>query len=282
MSALENWSFDPVLIVTVIAAVYAYAAGLRKLWAKGRGKGLPQRRAICFFLGLAALVLALMSPLDSLAAELFSFHMVQHLILILIVAPLLIYGAPLLVITLALPSQPRKKLRRWERSRSVGAAKAVVLHPAIAGALFAFALWTWHLPTLYRSALLDDTRHVLEHASFIGASLLFWMHVIGRKRQRLDFGPAILLVFLSGLQSAALSVMLIFSGRALYPIHERGAAAWGLSALEDQQLAGAIMWTPVGLVFLITMVVLLARWLLAMDRRRPPTGAATGASWSGR
>ena len=280
MSALKNWSFDPVLIVTVVAAVCAYAAGLRKLWARGRGKGLPVRRAICFFLGLAALVLALMSPLELLSAELFSFHMVQHLILILIVAPLLIYGAPLLVITLALPSHARKQLRAWERSRSVGAAKTVVLHPAIAGALFALALWTWHLPTLYRSALLDDTIHVLEHTSFIGASLLFWMHVIGRKRQRLDFAPAILLVFLSGLQSAALSVMLIFSGRALYPIHERGAATWGLSALEDQQLAGAIMWTPVGLVFLITIVVLLARWLLAMNRRRPPTEAATGASWS--
>jgi putative membrane protein len=279
---LGGWNVDPVLIAAVAAAGCAYGAGLRKLWARGPGAGLSRRRAACFFLGLGALVTALMSPLDSLAAELFSFHMVQHLVLILIVAPLVVYGAPLLVMTLGLPYDARKRLRVLERSRPVGIVKAVLLHPAIAGALFALALWAWHLPTLYQSALLDDRWHVLEHACFVGASLLFWMEVIGRRKHRLDFGPAILLVFLSGLQSAALSVVLIFSGRALYSVHARGAAAWGLTPLEDQQLAGAIMWTPVGLVFLVTIVVLLARWLLAMDRRRPPSEAAVTASWSGR
>jgi cytochrome c oxidase assembly factor CtaG len=224
--------------------------------------------------------MALMSPLEGLAVQLFSFHMIQHLVLILIVAPLLVYGAPVLVITLALPRTTRKGLRALERSRSMVLLKSVLFHSTIAGALFALALWSWHLPSLYQSAVADDRWHVLEHSSFLGGSLLFWMHVIGRRRHRLDFGPAILLVFVSGLQSAALSVVLIFADRALYPIHARGARAWELTPLEDQQLAGAIMWTPVGLVFLVTIVVLLARWLKAMDRRRPPTEAGVTASWS--
>ena len=280
MNGLGSWSVDPVLVVTVVAAACGYALGLRRLWAGGRGRGVPPRRALSFFAGLAALVMALMSPLEGLAVQLFSFHMIQHLVLILIVAPLLVYGAPVLVITLALPLTTRKGLRTLERSRSMVLLKSVLFHSTIAGALFAVALWSWHLPSLYQSAVADDRWHVLEHSSFVGGSLLFWMHVIGRRRHRLDFGPAILLVFVSGLQSAALSVVLIFADRALYPIHARGARAWGLTPLEDQQLAGAIMWTPVGLVFLVTIVVLLARWLKAMDRRRPPTEAGVTASWS--
>jgi putative membrane protein len=280
MNGLGSWSLDPVLVVMVVAAACGYALGLRRLWAGRRGRGVPRRRAVSFFAGLAALVMALMSPLEGLAVQLFSFHMIQHLVLILIVAPLLVYGAPVLVITLALPRTTRKGLRALERSRSMVLLKSVLFHSTIAGALFAVALWSWHLPSLYQSAVADDRWHVLEHSSFVGGSLLFWMHVIGRKRYRLDFGPAILLVFVSGLQSAALSVVLIFAGRALYPIHAHGARAWGLTPLEDQQLAGAIMWTPVGLVFLVTIVVLLARWLKAMDRRRPPTEAGITASWS--
>ena len=282
MSDLGDWSFDPVLIVAVAAMAWCYLLGLRKLWAGGRGRGVPLRRAVSFFAGLVGLIVALMSPLDALAVQLFSWHMVQHLLLILIVAPLLVYGTPVLVVTLALPYTTRMGLRVLERSRPIVLLKSVLFHPAIAGAFFAVALWAWHFPSLYQSAVADDRWHVLEHSSFVSASLLFWMHVIGHRRHRLDFGPAILLVFVSGLQSAALSVVLIFSGRALYPIHARDARAWGLTPLEDQQLAGAIMWTPVGLVFLITIVVLLARWLKAMDRRRPPTEAGVPVSWSGR
>lgn len=279
---LAGWSFDPVLVLVVAAATWSYALGLRKLWAGGRGRGVPLRRAVSFFAGLFGLVVALISPLDALAAQLFSFHMVQHLVLILIVPPLLVYGAPVLVITMAFPNDTRKGLRALERLPATTRFKKVIFNSIIAGALFAAALWTWHLPTLYQAAVADDRWHVLEHSSFVGASLLFWMRVIGRKHHRLDFGPAILLVFVSGLQSAALSVVLIFSGRALYPIHARSANPWGLTPLEDQQLAGAIMWTPVGLVFLVTIVVLLARWLKAMDRRRPPTEAGVTVSWSGR
>jgi putative membrane protein len=282
MNGLGGWSFDPILVVTVAAASWGYTFGLRRLWTAGRGRGIPPRRAAAFFTGLVALVLALMSPLDELAIQLFSFHMIQHLLLILIAAPLIVYGAPVLVITLALPHTTRKGLRALERSRPMTLLKKVSFNSAIAGAVFAFALWAWHFPSLYQAAVADGRWHVLEHSSFVAASLLFWTHVIGRRRHRLDFAPAILLVFVSGLQSAALSVVLIFSGRALYPIHTRGARAWGLSPLEDQQLAGAIMWTPVGLVFLVTIVVLLARWLKAMDRRRPPTEAGASVSWSGR
>lgn len=282
MREAAGWSFDPVLVVAVTAAAWGYMLGLRRLWAGGRGKGVPLRRAVSFFVGLIGLVGALMSPLDALAAQLFSWHMVQHLVLILIVPSLLVYGAPVLVITMALPNDTRKGLRVLERLPATTRFKRVLFSSITAGALFAGALWIWHLPTLYQAAIADDRWHVLEHSSFLGASLLFWMRVIGRKHHKLDYGPAILLVFVSGLQSAALSVVLIFSGRTLYPIHAKSPNPWGLTPLEDQQLAGTLMWTPVGIVFLVTIVVLLARWLKAMDRRRPPTEAGVTVSWSGR
>ncbi len=282
MREAAGWSFDPVLVVAVTAAGWGYMLGLRRLWAGGRGKGVPLRRAVSFFVGLIGLVGALMSPLDALAAQLFSWHMVQHLVLILIVPSLLVYGAPVLVITMALPNDTRKGLRVLERLPATTRFKRVLFSSITAGALFAGALWIWHLPTLYQAAIADDRWHVLEHSSFLGASLLFWMRVIGRKHHKLDYGPAILLVFVSGLQSAALSVVLIFSGRTLYPIHAKSPNPWGLTPLEDQQLAGTLMWTPVGIVFLVTIVVLLARWLKAMDRRRPPTEAGVTVSWSGR
>jgi putative membrane protein len=144
------------------------------------------------------------------------------------------------------------------------------MNPVAGGVLFASALWTWHLPALYQAALADDLVHGFEHLSFLGAALIFWALVIGPERpRRLDYGPAMLLVFVTGLQSAALAVILIFASQALYPIHRETVQAWSLSPLQDQQLAGAVMWTPAGIVFLITVLVLLGRWLKAMNARRP-------------
>jgi putative membrane protein len=278
VNMLESMPFAAVGVISAI-----YAVGVDKLWRQGRGRGVAVRRVVSFYAGLAAVVVALASPLDELAATWFSFHMIQHLVLVLVAPPLLVYGSPLTPVTLALPQRTRRQLHRWGRSGLASKATTTVRNPVTSGILLAAALWAWHLPKLYKGAVLDAALHGLEHASFLGAALLFWGVVIGAaRRPRSDYGPAMLLVFVTGLQSAALAAILIFSSVVLYPVHD-GGGAWRISPLEDQQLAGAIMWTPMGLVLLATVITLLARWLRSLDARmeRSPVGAqADPMEWS--
>jgi putative membrane protein len=263
----------PFAAVGVMSALYA--VGVDKLWRLGRGRGVAVRRVVSFYAGLVAVAVALASPLDEMAATWFSFHMIQHLVLVLAAPPLLVYGSPLTPLTLALSPRTRRQLHRWGGSGLASKATTAVRNPVSSGILLAAALWAWHLPRLYEAAVLDTALHGLEHASFLGAALLFWGVVIGAaRRPRSDYGPAMLLVFVTGLQSAALAAIFVFSSVVLYPVHD-GGGAWRLSPLEDQQLAGAIMWTPMGLVLLATIIILLARWLRTLDARmeRSPVGA---------
>jgi cytochrome c oxidase assembly factor CtaG len=123
------------------------------------------------------------------------------------------------------------------------------------------------LPSPYQAALSDDRLHGLEHVTFVATAMLFWALVIGgRRRRRLGHGPAIVLTFVTALQSAALGVVLTFASTVLYQVHAGRTQAWGLNALEDQQLAGVIMWVPAGIVYLGVMCALLAGWMKAMER----------------
>ena len=123
------------------------------------------------------------------------------------------------------------------------------------------------MPSPYQAALGDDVLHGGEHITFVATAMLFWALVIGsRGRRRLGHGPAILLTFVTALQSAALGVVLTFASTVLYPVHASRTQAWGLTALEDQQLAGAIMWIPAGVIYLGVMCALLAGWMRAMER----------------
>jgi cytochrome c oxidase assembly factor CtaG len=193
--------------------------------------------------------------------------MVQHLMLILVGAPLLVFGAPVVPMILSLPRSVRAVTRSIERARVVDAASRAVMKPVVVLALHSIALWAWHLPSLYQAALANDGLHGLEHVSLMATAVLFWALVIGRRRRRrLGYGPAILLTFVTALQSAALGVVLTFASTPLYPVHAGRTDAWGLSALEDQQLAGAIMWIPAGIVYLAVMCALFFGWMRSMDR----------------
>lgn len=177
---------------------------------------------------------ALLPPLYQLAHALFSAHMVQHLILVLAAAPLLAAGAP--------------------RLPALGAIGVWVLH--------AGALWAWHLPVAYDAALDSDLLHGLEHLSFLVTGVLFWGFVLRRDVSSLE---RVGLVFATALQSSALGALLAFASRPLYASHLGRTSDWRMSALEDQQLAGAIMWVPPGVVYLVVMLVLLYKWFTHMD-----------------
>jgi cytochrome c oxidase assembly factor CtaG len=145
---------------------------------------------------------------------------------------------------------------------------AVLTHPLVVGVVGVGTLWLWHMPNLYEAALRNDLTHAAEHTSFLGPALLFWGIVLAHGR-RVHVGPALLLVFATMLQSGGLGALIVFAQTPLYASHEAGAAAWGLTPLQDQQLAGTIMWVPMGVVYLLAALWLVAAWLGAMDRATP-------------
>ena len=261
----QAWNLAPPVVLGIVLAASTYGLGVVALRRSGHGPG--PRRVLYFYAGLVVVTVSLVSPLDALSTTLFSAHMVQHLMLILIAAPLLVLGAPVLPVMMVLPRTVRRISRTIERAPVVDAVSRAVMNPVVVLALHSIALWAWHLPSPYQAALGDDVLHGGEHVTFVATAMLFWALVIGsRGRRRLGHGPAILLTFVTALQSAALGVVLTFASTVLYPVHASRTQAWGLTALEDQQLAGAIMWIPAGVIYLGVMCALLAGWIKAMER----------------
>jgi len=216
----------------------------------------------CYLGGLATLAVALISPLDALGEALFSAHMGQHLALILVAAPLVALGAPLAPLLWALPPGARRQVGRgWRRLRWLG-------RPGPAWLLHTLALWLWHLPGPYQAALVVPWLHLLEHLSFFGTALAFWWSVLPHGRRGYAVGA--LACFAGATQGGALGALLTFSGQPWYPVYAPRVGAWGLTPLEDQQLAGLIMWVPASLVYLGAILALLGAWLQAEEQRATP------------
>lgn len=263
------WSWDPLVLLGIVAAAAVYARGLRVFWRRvGIGRGVRAWQAAAYAGGLAALVVALVSPLDALAEALFAAHMVQHLVLMLVAAPLLVLGAPLVPALWALRRGRRHALGRWWRqARSLRAAWAALSQPGVVWALYAATLWLWHVPVLYQAALASAPIHALEHLTLLASALLFWWTALHPGRSgRLGHGLGVLYVFTAGLQSGLLGILLTFARAPWYPAYAPGEAAWGLSPLEDQQLAGLLMWVPGGLAHLLAALALFAVWLAGAER----------------
>jgi putative membrane protein len=210
---------------------------------------------------------ALVSPLDGAAASLFAAHMAQHLVLMMVAAPLLAASRPLLVVGAALPAAGRRRLRRVAARRLATA----MFHPVVVWTLGTVVLWAWHLPVLYDAAVRNDAVHAVEHVTLLGAAALLWAAVLGRSPRPLAAPAAVGLLFATMLQSSALGAVLTLAGSPLYSVHETTTAAWGLTPLEDQQLAGALMWVPPGVVYLGVMAGLLVRWLGSLDAPSAPS-----------
>jgi cytochrome c oxidase assembly factor CtaG len=201
-------------------------------------KPLPLIGAVIFAL------VALGPPLEPLTEELFSAHMVQHMIFVLAVAPLIVASGAL-----------------------AGRVPRILRSASVAFAAHALALWTWHLPDFYDAAVDSLPLHLIEHLSFLGTAILFWNVVLDASRDRLK---RVALVFGTALQSGALGVVIAFAGSVVYSSHIASAPDWDMTPIEDQQLAGAIMWVPPGIVYLCVMLMLLARALSASDAVEQP------------
>jgi cytochrome c oxidase assembly factor CtaG len=244
-----------------------------------RARRAGRREAVAFAAGWGTLALALLPPLDGLAETLFTAHMAQHVLLVGVAAPLLVLARPLPAALRALPGRTRLRVSAALRSRVVRAPWGLLSRPGVAFAVHASALWTWHLPGPHQAALGSPALHAAEHGCFLGSALLFWWVMIHGRGGRAAYGASAFFVFAAGLQGGALGALLALAPTVWYPAYD-GAAAFGLSPLEDQQLAGLVMWIPAGLVYVGAGLSLLAVWLResgARARRRDTGGWATSA-----
>jgi putative membrane protein len=257
-------NLHPVLLGGFLLAAWAYWRGQ----TSGPRRPVDSWRARCFTVALVALGLALLSPLDALSNALASAHMVQHLLLLLVAAPLLALSAPSSAILRGSPLAVRRASGRWRRRLGLTHGNLAVLrHPAAVWLLQVGVLWFWHAATPYDAALDNEFLHLLEHASFLVTAVLFWHAVIGiRGAARVSGGLGVLLVFAMAMQSVFLSVLLTFARTPWYSGYATTTASWGLDPLTDQQVAGVIMWIPAGGIYLTAALVLLVTWIRATER----------------
>jgi len=260
-----EWSLDPTALAGIVAAGLAYLVGVRRVAAAHPSNPHPVYRSWLFAGGLAAIGLALVSPIEAYEGQLFSVHMVQHLLLELVAAPLLLAGAPITLALRAANPAWRRRLLAVLQSRAVH----VLAFPVVAWVLFAAVNWGWHFSTLYDQALENDLLHYLQHASFLGASLLFWWPVVAADPGpwRLPHPVRILYLFLAMPQNSFLGVAIMSASSALFPHYVTNLRDWGPTPLEDQQLGGVIMWVVGDLAFLAAMALVVVFWMRHEERR---------------
>jgi putative membrane protein len=262
----SSWPWHPWLLAGLCAAGILYGLGVSRLRRRPAGRKAVGLGAVAAYgAGLASLFIALVSPLDKWSERLFSAHMAQHELLMVVAAPLMVLGRPLVPMLWALPAVWRRRVGLWVRRPSARAAWRWLTGPIVVWLLHGTALWILHLPSLFEAALADQLFHAFQHTCFFWTAALFWWAVTHGRYGRSGYGLSILFVFTTGLHSGALGALLAWSSTVWYHSYARLPPAWG--ALEDQQLAGLIMWVPAGLTFIIVGLALFAAWVGESETR---------------
>lgn len=264
------WGGDPVAVAGLLVAWWLYRRGLA-----GRR---TRRQSLAFGSGLLAVAVAVLSPLDALAGSLASAHMVQHLLLVLVAAPLLAVSRPLETMWRGVPVGTRRWVGR--RRRAAGLTPAALRRvplPGVAWLAHVATVWAWHAAGPYQAALRNDLVHGLEHGSFLVTGAIFWWVAL----RALDRGAAVLFVFTAALQGTVLAALLTFASAPWYPAYGQSAPAWGLAPLADQQLAGVLMWVPGGLVYAAAGLGLVVAWLRQLDEAEARPAAPVPAARAG-
>jgi putative membrane protein len=262
------WSFEPFVILSLVLSLALFASGLQRLWKESRKrKTIKPWEAACFVGGWLALFIALVSPLHAWGQVLFSAHMTQHEILMLVAAPLLVLGRPLLPFMWALPLQWSRRLGNISKISAVQKTWRVLTIPFVAWLVHAVALWSWHIPVLFEAVLHNEWVHTAQHLSFLISALLFWWALIHGPQSVMGYGAGVLYVFTTSIHSGVLGALLTFAASAWYPSYVGLTASWGLTPLEDQQLGGLIMWIPAGVVYVFAGLALFVGWMREAELR---------------
>ncbi len=265
---LTNWAFEPLVVISLILTAILYILGLTRLWrASGLDRGVRIWEATCYVLGWLALVIALVSPIHPWGKVLFSAHMTQHEVLMLVAAPLIVLGRPLVVFLFAFPSDVAKKISHWTTTSIWQSIWRAISNPFSAFLISGLTLWLWHYPPLFQATLDNEWIHAAQHTSFLATALLFWWSLMRGRQHATHYALAVLFMFATALHSGLLGAILTFARTLWYPIYSTTAEKWGLTPLEDQQLGGLIMWIPAGLIYVIAGLALIAAALRQSDRR---------------
>jgi cytochrome c oxidase assembly factor CtaG len=261
------WSPDPSVIGGTAALVVAYA-----LWLRTR----PGLRSMVFLAGIVVLLGALVSPIDRIGElYLFSVHMVQHMLLLLVVPPLLIWGLP--------PRATRDLLK----SPLVSRVESALGRPAVALPVMVVTLWAWHIPSLYQAALLNDGIHALEHLLFLVTATMFWWPVLTPvKHRRLSPPHAMMYLFGAMASISILGIILTFAPAPLYHFYVRPPDpyralalirnGWGVSVLGDQQIGGVLMWIVGGIFYILAILTEFGLWFSGPDIDAPSATRGSG------
>jgi putative membrane protein len=254
-SSVEPWAF-----ACLVVSVVLYATGVARLWKKaGPARGIGAGDVARFAAGWLALCAALLPPLEAVTPNYFAAHMLQHELLMVVAAPLLVRARPLEAWTWALSASWRSALGDAVRSRWLRRLWGAITEPVGAWCLHAIAIWAWHIPSLFEAAVANTGIHILQHASFFATALLFWWSVSARGARGRD-GVALASIFTTMLHTSALGALLTFAPSPWYAPYAAGGAL-GLSPLEDQQLGGLVMWVPGGFAYVVAGLALAWRWL---------------------
>jgi putative membrane protein len=265
------WTWALPITIPLAITAWLYLRGAAALWRRaGVGRGLARWRAGAFAAGWLLLVVALVSPLHALGETLFSAHMAQHELLMTVAAPLLVLGRPIVPAIFALPPRVRSAATAWSQNPRFRRGWERITRPGTAWLIHAIVIWVWHAPLLYEATLGSGAVHALQHLCFIGSALLFWWTVL--EPAWAERGLAMLSLFTTMVHTGALGAILALSGTLWYPAYADTTRAWGLTALEDQQLGGMIMWIPGGAAYLVAALGLLGVSLRESSRR--------GRSWT--
>jgi putative membrane protein len=263
----SSWNWDPIILLSLTLAGWVYATGLQKLRRRTK-HSLLTWRTISFVAGSLTLFLALISPLDALSTALFSAHMLQHILLIVVAPPLFVLGISPALFLLAFDLPVQRTLGQyWKMLRWPKPAWRALTQPLVAWAVHVLILWGWHVPRLYQAALQNEALHTLEHLGFIATALLFWWTILLPRGQPDREDPGILALFTMALQGSLLGALITFAPAPWYAVYASTTLPWGISPLEDQQLAGAIMWIPAGTIYTLAALILFMLYLTRIERK---------------
>jgi putative membrane protein len=262
---LLEWRPEPMVLALVALAIVGWLVLRRRVQRAHPGHPPSGWRDAAFLGGVATLAVALTSPIEAYEGQLFSVHMLQHMLIELVAAPLLLLGAPATLALRAASRSVRGQLLAILHSR----AAAVVSFPLLAWVLFAAVNWGWHFSSLYDQALETPWLHDLQHVTFLGAALLFWWPVVGADpaRWRLPHPMRLFYLFLAMPQNSFLGIALMSAPPSLYPHYLTNARSWGPTPAVDQSIGGMLMWVGGDVVFLLAMGLVVAAWVRAEDRR---------------
>ncbi len=261
-----GWSGDPLVWLPAIVALLLWRTGVRKVNREHPGNPVPGRRTWGWVLGVLAVLVALDSGIERYDTTLFSVHMVQHLLLTLVAPVLLLYAGPITLLLRASSSATRK---RWIFPLLHSRVVRILSFPVVSWLLFAAVMWGSHFSPLFDLSLENELVHRMEHALFLSAALLFWWPIVGPDPSPWRMRPAakVLYVGLQMPQNTFLALAIYMSSIPLYNHYLTTIRTWGPTALEDQQIAGGVMWLGGDFAFIGALILLMVVWARDEERR---------------